>query len=59
MPSQAKGVELQSQSEESPTLRGIPVNFTLLELFSRSDKLNFPDGIGNAEAEEEDSDTLL
>ena len=54
MPSQAKRVKLQSQSEESSKLSGKPANFTALELFSSSDKLNFPGGIGNMEAEEED-----
>ena len=58
MPSQAKGKKVQSQSEESSKLNGKPANITLLEL-SCSDKLNFPGGIENAEAEEEDCDTPL
>lgn len=58
MPSQAEGVKLQSQSDESSKLNGKPANFTLLEPLSSSDKLDFPGEIGNMETEE-DSDTLL
>lgn len=57
MPAWAKGRKLQSHSEEGAKWKGNSANFSLLELFSGSDRLNFPGGIGSVGVE--DSNTLL
>lgn len=57
MPAWAKGRKLQNRSEDGAKWKGNPANFRLLELFSGSDRLNFPGGIVSVGVE--DSDTLL
>lgn len=57
MPAWAKGRKLQSHSEEGIKWNRNPATFRLLELFSGSDRLNFPGGTGSVGVE--DSDTLL